>query len=93
MRIRRFFIEDFIYAQNNGKEKDLYKEKSEKKLREILSYEEKLIDKIKTNYRDKSAHRYEISHKKAEECLEAVLTGDDAIFKLLIEDMKDPYSE
>lgn len=68
--------------------KHMYKNKTGDELRDLLASEEQLIAGVKSNYRDKAAHRLEINKKEMAECLSAVLSGENALIKRLLEDME-----
>ncbi|WP_058739256.1 hypothetical protein [Methanobrevibacter millerae] len=78
------------YHEKNNKEKlieycssDLFNENDPSKIESLIIKFGKEIEEIRKDYRNPSAHRNEITQKKARECLNLVLYEDKLLIKML----------
>ena len=72
------------------KDEMLYGSKTEDEIENISNDEYQKFDNIKVKYRDPSAHRLAMKKECLSECMKDILTGKDAIFPKLMEDLYFP---
>ena len=75
------------------KEEMLYGSKTEEEIADIADKEYQKINQIKEQYRDRSAHRLGVEIDVLACCEKDILSGEDALFAMLLDDIHVPEHE
>ena len=75
------------------KEEMLYGSKTEEEIADIADKEYQKINQIKERYRDRSAHRLGVEIDVLACCENDILSGEDALFVMLMDDIHAPEYE